>query len=369
MSGGGSQGTSQQSNTTSNEPPAYIQPALKAGVDDLSIYYAQNKKAPDYYPNSTVAPQSAETQQALTALAQRGANGSPEVNAASRGLTDTLGGKYLDPTTNPDYLHALSASHQPYVDQFMGEILPGITSAFEGAGRTGSGLHQDSVDRAVTGLNRTIGDSDAKAGSDYFSQERARQMQGIGMAPAIQGAGYQDIAALGQAGEGRDAYSQSKINEDIARYNYKNTGQMDYINHYLASLNAGYPGGQTNSTSFGTQTQPGGGFGSIFGPAMSAAGLGLGAYGMFGGGAAAAASPAMAMAPALMFSDERLKENIVPVGETYDGQTLHLYNYKGDSTPQVGLIAQEVERVHPDAVVEHPSGYKMVDYGKAMGLF
>jgi hypothetical protein len=46
---------------------------------------------------------------------------------------------YLDPTSNPDTCTRSAASHQPYIDQFNGQILPGITSAFEGSGRTGSG--------------------------------------------------------------------------------------------------------------------------------------------------------------------------------------------------------------------------------------
>lgn len=68
-----------------------------------------------------------------------------------------------------------------------------------------------------------------------------------------------------------------------------------------------------------------------------------------------------------IFSDRRLKENVERVGKTDDGQNIYAYNYKGDDTPQIGLMAQEVEKRNPDAVREHPSGYKMVDYGRALG--
>ena len=269
-------------------------------------------------------------------------------------LTDTLNGKYLDPTRNPDFISALTASHAPYLDQFMGQVLPGITSAFEGSGRTGSGLHQDAVDRAVTSLNRTISDSDAKAGSDYYTQARAHQLQAAGMAPAMAANDYQDIAALGQAGEAKDAYAQSKINEDIARYNYNNNSQWDYIGRYMGLLNGGYPGGTTNSQSYGTSTPAGGGIGSWLGPGMQLAGLGMGLYSMF--------------------SDERLKENIEQVGKLNDGQNVYSYNYKGDPTPQIGLLAQEVAEHHPEAVhVDPASGFLKVHYGAATsaarGLF
>jgi hypothetical protein len=68
--------------------------------------------------------------------------------------------------------------------------------------------------------------------------------------------------------------------------------------------------------------------------------------------------------PGGFFSDERLKENIKAVGKTFDGQTIHSYNYKGDPRTQIGLIAQEVQKHHPEAV-GLAAGYKTVDYDKA----
>lgn len=68
--------------------------------------------------------------------------------------------------------------------------------------------------------------------------------------------------------------------------------------------------------------------------------------------------------PQSLFSDERLKENIEPVGELNDGQTIYRYNYKGDPRTQIGLIAQDVEQSHPEAVGES-QGYRTVDYGRA----
>jgi hypothetical protein len=68
--------------------------------------------------------------------------------------------------------------------------------------------------------------------------------------------------------------------------------------------------------------------------------------------------------PGGFFSDERLKENIKAVGKTFDGQTIHSYNYKGDPRTQIGLIAQEVQKHHPDAV-GLAGGYKTVNYDKA----
>lgn len=73
----------------------------------------------------------------------------------------------------------------------------------------------------------------------------------------------------------------------------------------------------------------------------------------------------------LMFSDERLKENLTPVGKADNGLTIYIGNYTkesglDDGKPHLFLIAQEVQKIRPDAVVETESGYLAVDYIKAL---
>ena len=64
-------------------------------------------------------------------------------------------------------------------------------------------------------------------------------------------------------------------------------------------------------------------------------------------------------------SDIRVKENISQVGSLDNGLPVYLFNYKGNKTPQIGLMAQDVEKVNKDAVVEI-DGIKRVYYGKAV---
>jgi hypothetical protein len=52
------------------------------------------------------------------------------------------------------------------------------------------------------------------------------------------------------------------------------------------------------------------------------------------------------------------------IGETHDGQPIYSYKYNGDNKTQIGLMAQDVEKSHPEAVGVM-GGYKTVDYGKA----
>lgn len=64
-------------------------------------------------------------------------------------------------------------------------------------------------------------------------------------------------------------------------------------------------------------------------------------------------------------SDIRTKENIHRIGTARNGLGLYLFNYIGDPTPQFGLMAQEVEKVRPEAVFEI-DGVKHVNYVKAL---
>ena len=69
-------------------------------------------------------------------------------------------------------------------------------------------------------------------------------------------------------------------------------------------------------------------------------------------------------------SDERLKDNLFPL--TYNLQKLDLINgysfdWKTESGrvgKDVGILAQEIEKIMPEAVVTRSNGYKAVDYQK-----
>ena len=64
-------------------------------------------------------------------------------------------------------------------------------------------------------------------------------------------------------------------------------------------------------------------------------------------------------------SDLRLKENISPVGQLDNGLTVYRFNFIGSPQTQIGLIAQEVRDVKPDAVTVGEDGYLRVNYALA----
>ena len=75
----------------------------------------------------------------------------------------------------------------------------------------------------------------------------------------------------------------------------------------------------------------------------------------------------------IMASDIRMKENIIPMGSLPNGLPFYQFEYKPEFKDIaghgqfVGVMAQEVELMSPEAVITNPDGYKMVNYGVLNG--
>lgn len=93
------------------------------------------------------------------------------------------------------------------------------------------------------------------------------------------------------------------------------------------------------------------------------------AEGQMAGGLGSALGSAAALAK---LSDIRTKQDIVQVGRLNNGFPLYAFQYKPEFRDecghgfQIGVMAQDIEQVIPDAVSVHAGGYKMVDYGKVL---
>lgn len=66
------------------------------------------------------------------------------------------------------------------------------------------------------------------------------------------------------------------------------------------------------------------------------------------------------------FSDRRLKTDIKRVGTLDNGLSVYSYRYLDSDMPQIGLMADEVEKVHPEAVAVGSDGFKRVRYDIAV---
>jgi len=72
------------------------------------------------------------------------------------------------------------------------------------------------------------------------------------------------------------------------------------------------------------------------------------------------------------WSDRRLKRRIVRLGKTPDGLPLYRFQYIWGGPDYVGVMAQDLLELRPDAVIHDESGYLQVDYerlGFAMVTF
>jgi hypothetical protein len=113
-------------------------------------------------------------------------------------------------------------------------------------------------------------------------------------------------------------------------------------------------GTQSNGTTTGTQQLSGadqfskiaGGIGNLVGTSTAGANGVKGGSGLLG---------------LLNWSDRQMKEDVSQVGSLFDGTPVYGYRYKGAPAYHIGLMAQDVEKTTPHAVIEI-NGYKAVDY-------
>lgn len=192
------------------------------------------------------------------------------------------------------------------------------------------------------------------ASANALAEMQARNAAQSQSLNAMMGAAQSLQQGYGQAFDAADLQRQlNQAKLDIPYEEYLERRAFPYQQlQFMSGIGTGV-GSQMGGTSSGTQETKTPGpnlFSQILGAGLGIAGLGTGTIG----------------GTALMaLSDERLKENIEAVGVTNDGQTIYKYNFKGDPKTQMGLLAQEVEHHHPEAV-GRISGFKAVNYDKAL---
>lgn len=319
-----------QNTSSKTEPWDAQQPYIKKGLSEYERLYNQGPFS--MYSGALTAPTDPATTNALNATESRAMAGSPILGAANTEMGKTLAGDYLNPASNPAW--------GSMVDTIKANVLPGIDSRFIGAGRSGSGLHGRAVGE---GLGSAVG----QLAYQNYGDERNRMASAAANAPNFAAADYLDPQALAGVGAQREAIAQKGVDEAVARHDYAQAAPADALARYMQGIQGNY-----GSTTSGTTTQylpPQNIFSQVLGGLMGGVGT-LGQTGAFG-------------KTGWMFSDERLKDDMEPVGETYSGDTIYRYTYKGSSTPMFGVSAQEVAKTKPEAVAVTPSGYLAVNYG------
>jgi hypothetical protein len=332
-SGGG--GTTTTNTVQNADPWSGQQPYLTYGFEQAQNQY--NSQNPSFYPGQTYATPSAETQTALNMQGNRAMMGSPLNQQAKDANSFILGGGFLN-QGNP-YL-------QNVTNSVAANVIPQVQGTFSGAGRYGGGAGQ--TEAMARGITNGIS---PYAFNDY-SQARAMIPGAINAAPGLAATDYYDAQQLAQVGAAREGQTQQQINEDINRYNFGQNVDAMKLAQYMSMIQGNY-GGTMNSTQ--TSQMPSnalmnyGGMGMM---GLGALGSLFGSGGMFGSGGA------------FNFSDRRLKTDIERIGTTPAGIPVFAFRYLWSRARQIGVMAQDVLKVIPEAVSVHKSGFYMVDYAR-----
>lgn len=217
-----------------------------------------------------------------------------------------------------------------------------------------------------------------------YGDERAVQMFGLGedqrrYGDVMQGQRFADQAAIQARG---DANTNNTFNQRQALLDAQDRSRAGGMEERLAlrnqpinEISALLSGSQVNSPAFGNV----GGTAQI--PTTDIAGL-FGQnnqqlqelynqrLGQYNSNVGAAGSAVASLLPLIFASDERLKKNIKPVFGL-GKHTVYEYHFKDepdDAPKHRGAIAQEVEKIEPDAVIDTADGIKKVNYTKVFGL-
>lgn len=314
--------------------PDFIKPQYEQAAGAAqNIYNDPSNQA--IYQGQTFAPFSSQTQGALDAIQQRATNGSPIQAAGNSEFLKTINGDYLNPSSNPYLQDTINLANQNTLQNFQTSVIPGLQSTFSLGGRYGSGNQQGAFSDASRNLlQQTSNNATTIAGQNY-SNERTNQLNATLNAPNFALNDYADSAALAGVGQAYDTQNQNQINQDMSNFYATRDAGSTALDQYIARLQGLTPTNASGSN--GTQTTPGNSaLQNGIGLATSAAGI------------------------AALFSDINLKENIVKIGSE-KGHNIYEFNYIGEPERYRGVMAQEVKKIKPDAVIETPQGLK-VDY-------
>ena len=145
---------------------------------------------------------------------------------------DVLQGKYLnDP--NEDAMFA----------NIQQRIMPSVNSQFMGSGRSGSGLHADTLGRSMT-----------EAWAPYATQMR---QYGRGQMDAASNRAqmfaqndWNDINALGGIGQQKQDQAQNETQDAVNRFNFNKDLPANKLGQYMGFIGGNYGGTTTSQTPY-----------------------------------------------------------------------------------------------------------------------
>jgi hypothetical protein len=392
---------------------AATQGASLSNPNIVSPYGNQTVTYGNTGPNGMTQPTVTQT---LTPAAQATLESQQEVQ---RGLADVaqtgIGNAQdiLNTPFNPNLPNLQTSLEQPgqlnYGPQAgmyganTGLDLSGVAQMPVNAGTTGQQAIMSrlapQIEQSRAATEQRLANQGITPGSEAYNNEMRTQgqqfndlttqaaLQGIGLDTAANQQGFnQALGAggfyntaqgqnFGQAATGAGLYNQAQnqaYNQGMGGAQFGNTAlqqslaqQLALRNQPINEIGALMGGSQIQNPQFQQYTGQNVAAAPIFQGVQQQGQSAMDAYGIRANAAASANqglySALGAGASMIGMSDVRLKSNIVRVGTHPLG--IGIYEYDIFDRRERGVMAQELEKVKPEAVLLHPSGYKMVDYG------
>ena len=297
--------------TTSQAIPGFIQDQVKQVFGEVENFTPSSAIVPEvagFTPTQTTA------QNLITNLTT-----SNPLGTAKTALDDIVTGQFN-----------VSDPLQRVLDDTISNTVNNITSQYSAGGRLGS-------DAFGTAIGEGIASGVAPTLANALEADASRRMSAIGMMPGILSSDLGLLGALSGVGREEQALNQALLDRPAQTVAASNQANQQRINNLIAAL-----GGAPTPTSTTQSSSP----------------------------SNLDAITAIALA-ASAFSDRRLKVDIKKIGTHSTGLNVYEWEWNAkafvlglDKHPRKGFIAQEVQKVFPEAVVEGSHGYLMIDYSK-----
>ena len=220
------------SQTQTNRPWEPLQDNIISGVDQ----YANLVDAGvSYFPDSTVAQQSENTQQGVSALAGAAGTQQNTLDAANPGFNFLLN-DVRNPDSNPFLQQSAQAAINPVMDQLMQTILPGLGQAAVGAGGFGGTAHANLKGNVIQDAIREMLNTTSGMYSNAYNTGINANLNAMNMMPQMLQSQTNPAQTQLAAGGIEDQQSQAVLNDEVNRYNFNQTAQMDVMDRYLRTI-------------------------------------------------------------------------------------------------------------------------------------
>lgn len=207
--------TANTTSTNNTEPPAFQKPFIESGLKRAEELY--KSPGPSYFPGSTVAGFSPEQTESFGAGAQH-ARGAAGFN------TDMMSGKYLQDPNN-----------DAVFDNIRSRVMPAVNSQFMGAGRTGSGLHADTLGRSMTEAYAPYASAQYQTGLDRMTDAANN---------------YTPYSTLEGIGQQRQGLAQNELQDAINRFDFGQELPGNKLSEYMGFVGGNFGGNTTSTTPY-----------------------------------------------------------------------------------------------------------------------